>query len=614
MERLGQIEKEQRKIVLDSYDIENQEESIRTERSASSNIRKIRKWKADITDIFIEMEEAGFTFEQTDTISKNQETETLPVEPPAVDPPKKDTSPLDKTNSLQLNALPKKELFSEENQSSLPITGNNSVKNIQYSVFGYSFSVNYWNELLVNFCEVMIKYKPEIVSTFNENSELNSRNRVNFSYSEDAIIYNGKQLSNNMWVETNRSAQNIKAVCYKILDLCGYDESQLVINVDGETLEPVDGRTSSPTVATSITGNLKETEPSEKNLCNDKLEEMTEKSLTSSPEQQSTHTSPEKSSKTQKFQLFKKMYFEIYWSEILVRFCEVMLKYKPEIISEFDKNTELNSKTKINFSYNKDEIAYKKAQLSNKIWLETNHSPEKIRELCYKILIICGFPEAVLVFYDYEDSNEAQELTDEVKAPISEKLDVTPLYPVAPLPETPLNTAFTLENSITEKTGVTPLDGVPVTANSEVSTPLVDVPSVTVSPAETLSTKIPEAEKYSPLSQVNSMGIISEMWLLGNNYKFHTSTEFLIKVCEMMVLHRPYVVGTFHENKSLNEENQVNFSYQESDMNNNGTRLNNGLWVNKNQQESKIISLCQNVVNTCGFGESDLKFTLKGGG
>ena len=76
----------------------------------------------------------------------------------------------------------------------------------------------------------MLLKEPYIVARFDKEDELNSDRRINFSYKESDIKFNKKRLSNGLWIETNRSANDIVRVSKKILELCGYDENILEIN------------------------------------------------------------------------------------------------------------------------------------------------------------------------------------------------------------------------------------------------------------------------------------------------------------------------------------------------------------------------------------------------
>lgn len=474
LEQFAKIEKEQREIVLASYDIEDQEESIRSEQVASSNIRKIKQWKTDISKIFQEMSQAGFSFEWKDSGLKNVSRPPLPEEKmnasvPFVEPPvpveSKEISPPTDTTSIGVPSplLPR----------------SKSVKPLKFAVFGETYSVSHWNELLVFFCEIMLKHKPEIIATFDKVPEFQTRSRINFSYKKEDIVYTPKQLSNGMWIETNRSAQNIKEICYKILNLCGYDESELVFFVEGAESK------------------LPDTE-------------------------------------------VKK--------------------------SEESKNT--------------------KSQVE-----KTMQAPS----------------ESKIPSVDTPEVEEPKVATPPLDSPVVEepKLTTPPMDP--PVVEESKVAAPPTDTPVVEEPKVTapPLD-IPIVQEPKVITPSEVMPDIgTLNSPATFETR--------PQKTLGDSSNISEMRLLGHNYMMDTPIEFFLKVCELMVLHRPYAVGMFHENKTLNWENHINFSYHESDMNNHGIRLNNGLWVNKNQEESKIVTLCYDVIKACGLRENNLIFTLKGG-
>lgn len=528
LEQFVQIEKEQRKIVLDSYDIEDQEESIRTEQLASSNIRKIRQWKSDLTQIFTEMSEVGFSFELPNTSSQREsptirtvedrQTSKTLVEPHVDDKPTVTTAPMNppvvekpKANPVSPEA-PSKEQPVTEPPPSMLTQRQKSSKPIQYQLFRITYSVNYWNELFVSFCEVMLAHKPEIVSTFDRIPDFKTRSRINFSYNKEDIIFTPKQLANGMWIETNRSAQNISALCYKILNLCGFDESDLVIFVEDSTPSAVAGHGTTPLPQT---------------------ESALEKKVPTAEQEQSENRKipvPEK--------------------EIITPPAESP-NIKPEKIAVPPTETSATKKAKVTeppietSDVTKGKVSVQPVELS--------------------------------------EGEQTRVTTPSIDTQVEEKLKDP-----------------TVETSTSQQVNVT-------------ASPRVELTVVSVPPVETLITEILPDVTSLEVSTINSSGTISEMWLLGSCYKFESAIDFFVKVCEMMVLHRPYAIGTFHENKLLKPERQVNFSYQKSDIGLNCVQLNNGLWMNKQQEESNIVTLCHTVVSACGFGENDLKFTLKGG-
>ena len=72
--------------------------------------------------------------------------------------------------------------------------------------------------------------------------------------------------------------------------------------------------------------------------------------------------------------------------------CETMVLHKPYLISCFDRDVELNSDTRINFSYVEDEIQNERKRLSNGLWMDIGMDAEDCENLCKIVLGKCGYP------------------------------------------------------------------------------------------------------------------------------------------------------------------------------------------------------------------------------
>jgi hypothetical protein len=60
-------------------------------------------------------------------------------------------------------------------------------------------------------------------------SLLNTDEQVNFSYVESEIRHTRKPLTNGMWIETNKNAEEVLKICFHILDKCGFSNDDLII-------------------------------------------------------------------------------------------------------------------------------------------------------------------------------------------------------------------------------------------------------------------------------------------------------------------------------------------------------------------------------------------------
>jgi hypothetical protein len=99
----------------------------------------------------------------------------------------------------------------------------------RFVMFGRKVDVKDWAEMLVKVCEILILKNPYTVAQFDKYHDLNPLGNCYFSYNQGDIKGNGKKLSNGLWVEINRSADDIVMLCKKVLELCGYPRSELEI-------------------------------------------------------------------------------------------------------------------------------------------------------------------------------------------------------------------------------------------------------------------------------------------------------------------------------------------------------------------------------------------------
>ena len=97
------------------------------------------------------------------------------------------------------------------------------------------------------------------------------------------------------------------------------------------------------------------------------------------------------------------------------------------------------------------------------------------------------------------------------------------------------------------------------------------------------------------------------MTLLGKEYHVKSWSELFIKVCEVMLLHKPYFVSSLDKNEEFNTENETFFSYVQSDIKENGKRLSNGLWVGTSINNQEIQNMCRRLLEKVGFSSDDLK-------
>lgn len=77
-------------------------------------------------------------------------------------------------------------------------------------------------------------------------------------------------------------------------------------------------------------------------------------------------------------------------------------------------------------------------------------------------------------------------------------------------------------------------------------------------------------------------------------------TDLYIKVCEILILYKP------HDMAIIDKYDNLNFSYQKSDIKNNPIKLSNGIWATLHQDEDVIKDMCYKLLQRCDFSIDDL--------
>jgi len=140
----------------------------------------------------------------------------IPV-PPAPTPPPPPPAPMPEDN------------FSGFGRAA-PAAGMYSSRNLDgFTMFGRRVDVNNWSEMLVRVCEILILKSPYTVAQFDKYDDLNPPGSVYFTYSQGKIAGTAKKLSNGLWIELNRTPDDIVMLCKKVLELCGFPRSELEI-------------------------------------------------------------------------------------------------------------------------------------------------------------------------------------------------------------------------------------------------------------------------------------------------------------------------------------------------------------------------------------------------
>jgi hypothetical protein len=116
---------------------------------------------------------------------------------------------------------------------------------------------------------------------------------------------------------------------------------------------------------------------------------------------------------------------------------------------------------------------------------------------------------------------------------------------------------------------------------------------------------IPISEKPSLSTNDNSISL--KITLLGKEYPVGAWNEIFVKVCEVMLLHKPYMMASMDRDIELNTEYRTYFSYIQSDIKVSGKRLSNGLWIETDMDSQEILKISRRLLEKYGFLPDELQ-------
>jgi hypothetical protein len=97
--------------------------------------------------------------------------------------------------------------------------------------------------------------------------------------------------------------------------------------------------------------------------------------------------------------------------------------------------------------------------------------------------------------------------------------------------------------------------------------------------------------------------------LLGRTYSVAGWDDVLVKLCEAMILKKPYKTLAIGVKKSLQINGNPVLWLDERGESSESYKLSNGLIVVKNKTSGEIITCCERILNLCGYDRSELKIS-----
>lgn len=112
----------------------------------------------------------------------------------------------------------------------------------------------------------------------------------------------------------------------------------------------------------------------------------------------------------------------------------------------------------------------------------------------------------------------------------------------------------------------------------------------------------PATTEFEPITPKDN-----ELYFIGKIYNIKSYCDVYIKVCELLISKKPYIIPTVTKNEQLNNDQDINFSFKEQDIKANSHKLSNGLWIHLKENTDEIISICHILLEFCGYNKKDIQ-------
>ena len=223
------LEESYRKIYNDALDIEDLETAQKMQLDIYLKIRKLKEWK-DITKNLNEDIVSSDIIGDIDLIDVDNKTydevENFTVSVCELDESDSEEQIKTVRDKMQKLSDDGEELKTDE-------TDIYESKNpVSMHLFGKTYIVENWGEILMYVCRAMVLRRPYIIAKFDIEPTLNSKGSVNFSYRESDIKSAKEKLSNGLWVAIDKDANSVMKMTKTILELCGFKEKDLTIQFE----------------------------------------------------------------------------------------------------------------------------------------------------------------------------------------------------------------------------------------------------------------------------------------------------------------------------------------------------------------------------------------------
>jgi hypothetical protein len=122
--------------------------------------------------------------------------------------------------------------------------------------------------------------------------------------------------------------------------------------------------------------------------------------------------------------------------------------------------------------------------------------------------------------------------------------------------------------------------------------------------------QLPQTDAIEATKPINTDVDLPETFtLFGKTYSAKSWDDILVRLCEAVILKKPYEALSIGVKESLQISGQPVLWFDERGESGETHKLSNGLSLTKNKPCGEIISCCERILSLCGYDRSELKIS-----
>lgn len=217
VDELDKLEKHYRIQGSNAYEIDDPVVFQAVQLDTYNKMREIREWKTTVLDL------SAAISQQEEKIEENQpeKTNTKPS-CPTPEPIEEAATQVGQAEIEEREIIREPQEEPKEEQET----------QITLHMFNETYPLKYWSAVLVKVCQVILITQPFVIARLSQEKSLENPEGCNFSYIKSDIINSPRRLHNGLWIELDRTAEEVLEVIDTIKKMGGYNENDITVDYE----------------------------------------------------------------------------------------------------------------------------------------------------------------------------------------------------------------------------------------------------------------------------------------------------------------------------------------------------------------------------------------------